>query len=180
MDDIESIEVLKGAAASAIYGSRASNGVILITTKSGTTGKTRITYKANFGVSSMNKIYPLQQLFGQGDGGDFVGGNSFSWGKVLNVKNAPWYDPDVELDKVYNHVEDITELGNSYEQTISANGGNEKTTFYFSMSQSYERAHWQTFDEYKKTVSTVYGHSPTRHVPSDFTRRTFRLKVATF
>ena len=176
MDDIESIEVLKGAAASAIYGSRASNGVILITTKSGTTGKTRITYKANFGVSSMNKIYPLQQLFGQGDGGDFVGGNSFSWGKVLNVKNAPWYDPDVELDRVYNHVEDITELGNSYEQTISANGGNEKTTFYFSMSQSYERAHWQTFDEYKKTVSTVYGHSPTRHVPSDFTRRTFRLK----
>ena len=176
MDDIESIEVLKGAAASAIYGSRASNGVILITTKSGTTGKTRITYKTNFGISSMNKIYPLQQFFGQGDGGDFVGGNSFSWGKVLNVKNAPWYDPSVELDRVHNHVEDITELGNSYEQTISANGGNEKTTFYFSMSQSYERAHWQTFDEYKKTVSTVYGHSPTRNVPSDFTRRTFRLK----
>ena len=45
MDDIESIEVLKGAAASAIYGSRASNGVILITTKSGTTGKTKISYK---------------------------------------------------------------------------------------------------------------------------------------
>ena len=64
MDDIESIEVLKGAAASAIYGSRASNGVILITTKSGTTGKTRITYKANYGISCMNKIYPLQQQFG--------------------------------------------------------------------------------------------------------------------
>ena len=77
MDDIESIEVLKGAAASAIYGSRASNGVILITTKSGTTGKTRITYKANYGISSMNKIYPLQKYFGQGDAGDFVGGNSF-------------------------------------------------------------------------------------------------------
>ena len=55
MDDIESIEVLKGAAASAIYGSRASNGVILITTKSGTTGKTKITYKANYGISGMNK-----------------------------------------------------------------------------------------------------------------------------
>ena len=48
MDDIESIDVLKGAAASAIYGSRASNGVILITTKSGTTGKTKITYKSSF------------------------------------------------------------------------------------------------------------------------------------
>ena len=102
MDDIESIEVLKGAAASAIYGSRASNGVILITTKSGTTGKTRITYKANYGISGMNKIYPLQQYFGQGDGGDFVGGNSYSWGKILNVSGAPWYDSGQQVDKVYD------------------------------------------------------------------------------
>ena len=180
MDDIESIEVLKGAAASAIYGSRASNGVILITTKSGTTGKTRITYKANFGVSSMNKIYPLQKYFGQGDAGDFVGGNSFSWGKALNVKDAPWYDPNRDPDQVYNHVEDITELGNNYEQTMSAHGGNEKTTFYFSMSQSYERSHWQTYDEYKETVSTVFGHTPTRDIPSDFSRKTFRLKGSHF
>ena len=176
MDDIESIQVLKGAAASAIYGSRASNGVILITTKSGTTGKTKINYKMTYGISGMNKIYPLQQRFGQGDGGDFVGGNSYSWGKVLNVKDAPWYDSNRETNQVYNHVEDITEIGNNYEQSISALGGNEKTTFYFSMSQSYERAHWQTFNEYKKTVSTIFGHEPTRDVPSDFLRKTFRVK----
>ena len=176
MDDIQSIQVLKGAAASAIYGSRASNGVILITTKSGTTGKTKINYKMTYGISGMNKIYPLQQRFGQGDGGDFVGGNSYSWGKVLNVKDAPWYDSNRETNQVYNHVEDITEIGNNYEQSISALGGNEKTTFYFSMSQSYERAHWQTFNEYKKTVSTIFGHEPTRDVPSDFLRKTFRVK----
>ena len=180
MDDIESIEVLKGAAASAIYGSRASNGVILITTKSGTTGKTKITYKVNYGISGMNKIYPLQQYFGQGDAGDFVGGNSYSWGKVLNVRGAPWFDSSRELDQVYDHVEDITEIGNNYEQTVSAMGGNEKTTFYFSMSENYERAHWQTFNEYKKTVSTVFGHQPTRDIPSDFLRRTFRLKGSHF
>ncbi|MBA64694.1 MAG: hypothetical protein CMG55_02715 [Candidatus Marinimicrobia bacterium] len=180
MDDIESIEVLKGAAASAIYGSRASNGVILITTKSGTTGKTKITYKANYGISGMNKIYPLQQYFGQGDAGDFVGGNSYSWGKVLNVKGAPWFDSSRELDEVYDHVQDITEIGNNYEQTVSAMGGNEKTTFYFSMSENYERAHWQTFSEYKETVSTVFGHQPTRDIPSDFLRKTFRLKGSHF
>ena len=180
MDDIESIDVLKGAAASAIYGSRASNGVILITTKSGTTGKTKITYKVNYGISGMNKIYPLQQYFGQGDGGDFVGGNSYSWGKVLNVKGSPWFDSNRELDEVYDHVEDITEIGNNYEQTVSALGGNDKTTFYFSMSENYERAHWQTFNEYKKTVSTVFGHQPTRNIPSDFSRKTFRLKGSHF
>ena len=180
MEDIESIDVLKGAAASAIYGSRASNGVILITTKSGTTGKTKITYKVNYGISSMNKIYPLQQHFGQGDGGDFVGGNSFSWGKILNVKGAPWFDSNRESDNVFNHVEDITETGNNYEQTVSVLGGNDKTTFYFSMSQNYERAHWQTFNEYKETVSTVFGHQPTRNIPSDFMRKTFRLKGSHF
>ena len=180
MDDIESIEVLKGAAASAIYGSRASNGVILITTKSGTTGKTKITYKANYGISGMNKIYPLQQYFGQGDAGDFVGGNSYSWGKVLNVRGAPWFDSDIDTNLVYNHVEDITEIGSNYEQTVSAMGGNDKTTFYFSMSENYERAHWQTFSEYKKTVSTVFGHRPTREIPSDFLRKTFRLKGSHF
>ena len=176
MDDIESIEVLKGAAASAIYGSRASNGVILITTKSGTTGKTKISYKANYGISGMNKIYPLQQQFGQGDAGDFVGGNSFSWGKTLNTKNAPWFDAARDEDEVFDHVEDITGIGNNFEQTISVLGGSEKTTFYFSMSQSYEKAHWQTFNEYQNTVSTTFGHEPTRNVPSDFLRKTFRIK----
>jgi len=180
MDDIESIEVLKGAAASAIYGSRASNGVILITTKSGTTGKTRIAYKVNYGISGMNKIYPLQKYFGQGDAGDFVGGNSFSWGKTLNVSSAPWFNSNREIDEVFDHVEDITEIGNNYEQTFSVNGGNDKTTFYFSMSQNYERAHWQTFDEYRETVSTTFGHEPTRKVPSDFMRKTFRIKGSHF
>ncbi len=180
MDDIESIEVLKGAAASAIYGSRASNGVILITTKSGTTGKTRIAYKVNYGISGMNKIYPLQKYFGQGDAGDFVGGNSFSWGKALNVSGAPWFNSNREIDEVFDHVEDITEIGNNYEQTFSVNGGNDKTTFYFSMSQNYERAHWQTFDEYRETVSTTFGHQPTRKVPSDFMRKTFRIKGSHF
>ena len=176
MNDIESIEVLKGAAASAIYGSRASNGVILITTKSGTTGKTKITYKSIYGISGMNKIYPLQQLFGQGDAGDFEVGRSYSWGKALNVKKAKWYDSEREEEEVFNHVDDISETGNNFEQSMSAYGGNDRTTFYFSMSQNYERAHWQTFNEYKKTVSTIFGHEPTRNIPSDFQRQTFRLK----
>ena len=176
MNDIESIEVLKGAAASAIYGSRASNGVILITTKSGTTGKTRITYKTNYGISGMNKVYPLQQKFGQGDMGDFGGGESYSWGKVLNVKGAKWFDPTRDIDQTYNHVDDISEIGNNFEQSISVNGGSERTTFYLSMTQSYEKAHWQTFDQYKETVSTVFGHKPTRNIPSDFKRQTFRIK----
>ena len=90
-----------------------------------------------------------------------------SWGKALNVSGAPWFNSNREIDEVFDHVEDITEI-NNYEQTFSVNGGNDKTTFYSSMSQNYERAHWQTFDEYRETVSTTFGHQPTRKVPSDF------------
>mgnify|MGYP006157537885 CR=1 FL=1 len=178
MDDIESIEVLKGAAASAIYGSRASNGVILITTKSGRTGQTKIKYKSNYGISGLSSKYPLQKRFGQGDAGYFVAGENFSWGRPLNTKNSPWYNSNQTEDVVYDHVGDISEYGNSYEQSLSAYGGSDRTTFYFSMLDSYERSHWQTFDQYKETVSTVFGHTPNRDVPSDYKKRTVRIKAS--
>lgn len=58
-NDIESYEILKDGAATAIYGSRAANGVILITTKKGTIGKSQFTYEGNYGVASANKRYDL-------------------------------------------------------------------------------------------------------------------------
>ena len=82
----------------------------------------------------------------------------------------------MDEDEVFDHVKDITGIGNNFEQAVSVLGGNEKTTFYFSMSQSYEKAHWQTFNEYENTVSTTFGHEPTRNIPSDFLRNTFRIK----
>ena len=101
IDDIASIEVLKGAAASAIYGSRASNGVILITTKSGKTGKMQITYKTQYGVSGVKKNYPLQTWFGQGAGGDTLTNSIFSWGRPLNVAGAPWYNSNINNCLLY-------------------------------------------------------------------------------
>ena len=59
-DDIESIEVLKGASASAIYGSKASAGVIIITTKKGTTGKPRWTVNGQVGHYSLSNEYPIR------------------------------------------------------------------------------------------------------------------------
>ncbi len=176
IDDIESIEVLKGAAASAIYGSRASNGVILITTKSGKTGKTQITYKTQFGISSVNKNYPLQQRFGQGAGGNYLESSTFSWGPPLNVKGAPWYNSTIKQDSVYDHLSSISDVGYSQEQNIIASGGTERTTFYLSFGRTYEKSHWINYSKYKDIVPTTFGHKPTREVPSDYTRYSIRLK----
>ena len=176
IDDIASIEVLKGAAASAIYGSRASNGVILITTKSGKTGKMQITYKTQYGVSGVKKNYPLQTWFGQGAGGDTLTNSTFSWGRPLNVVGAPWYNSNINEDKIYDHMASISGLGFAREQSFIASGGTDKTTFYLSLGKAYEKSHWIDWGSYKNLVSTIYGHIPNREIPSDYTRYTVRLK----
>jgi TonB-dependent SusC/RagA subfamily outer membrane receptor len=68
-NDIESIEILKGAAASAIYGARAAQGVVLITTKSGRAGQTRYNFRSSFGFDDVNKSIPLQRSYGRGQEG---------------------------------------------------------------------------------------------------------------
>ncbi|HET9012547.1 MAG TPA: TonB-dependent receptor plug domain-containing protein, partial [Gemmatimonadaceae bacterium] len=65
-DDIESVEILKGAAAGAIYGSRAANGVILITTKKGRAGLTRYSLRSSYSNDEITRKYPLQRSFSQG------------------------------------------------------------------------------------------------------------------
>ncbi|HEX9704241.1 MAG TPA: TonB-dependent receptor plug domain-containing protein, partial [Gemmatimonadales bacterium] len=90
--DIESIEILKGAAAAAIYGARAGQGVVLITTKRGTAGPTRYSFRSSFSADDINRTYPLQRSWGQGSLGGPPGdcdraagrGNFFcrtSWGE---------------------------------------------------------------------------------------------------
>src|SRR5438046_5210078 len=68
-NDIESVEILKGPAASAIYGARAAAGVVLITTKSGRSGPTRFTFRSSTSFDDLNHAYPLQTMFGRGDAG---------------------------------------------------------------------------------------------------------------
>ncbi|MFQ5632255.1 MAG: carboxypeptidase-like regulatory domain-containing protein, partial [bacterium] len=108
LEDIESIEILKGAAASAIYGSRASNGVLLITTKSGRPGKTKISYKSFLSFSEQSRFYPLQTWFGQGTKGAFRKNYSRSWGAPLNVPGAPHYDPSQPETEVFDHAREVT------------------------------------------------------------------------
>ena len=68
-NDIESVEILKGPAASAIYGSRAANGVVLITTKSGRPGVNEIQWRSSVALDRVNKFVPLQTKYGQGMAG---------------------------------------------------------------------------------------------------------------
>ena len=84
-EDIENMEVLKGASAAALWGTRAANGVVVITTKKGkdTKGKVNITFKSTVSFDKVNKMPPLQTTYGEGSGGFFRQGNKYSYGDLI-------------------------------------------------------------------------------------------------
>ncbi|GHV14295.1 SusC/RagA family TonB-linked outer membrane protein [Bacteroidia bacterium] len=108
-DDIESISVLKGPSATALYGSRAGNGVLLITTKKGTLdGGPRVSLTSNFTVEKLMIQPKYQNVYGQGTLGEFQNNLRSSWGpkmegQILKANNATWAgilsnDPVLLLD----------------------------------------------------------------------------------
>jgi len=129
-NDIESVEILKGAAAGAIYGSRAAQGVILITTKSGHAGATRVSTRSSVSSDRPARYYPLQHRFGQGLRGVAAGvcddpGKSAcrrSWGNDLQVAGTP----------VFDHSHEGYQPGHVIENALTISGGNDRTTFYLS------------------------------------------------
>lgn len=94
-NDIESINVLKGQAAAALYGLRASNGVIVITTKKGKGGALGVpvvSFTSNVIVDKVSRLPEVQQKYAQGSGGVFRPANSFSWGpKLTDLPNNATY-----------------------------------------------------------------------------------------
>lgn len=99
-NDIESVNILKGQAASALYGMRASNGVVVITTKSGKSarhGKPEISFNSSVAFDVISVMPDLQTKYAQGSGGTYAAVNSFSWGpKISDLSN----DAKVGGDKV--------------------------------------------------------------------------------
>lgn len=120
-EDIESFDVLKDGAATAIYGSRAANGVILITTKSGKKGSLKVSYSSVFGVASAAKTYDLLQT------PDFL---VISNEKRTNRGQAPW-----AVGNTYNTDWQGAVLRNAPQTTHNLNfsGGSEKTKYYLSL-----------------------------------------------
>ncbi|MBD1428222.1 SusC/RagA family TonB-linked outer membrane protein [Sphingobacterium litopenaei] len=99
-NDIESINILKGQAASALYGMRASNGVIIINTKSGKSagkGKAQINYTSNVSFDKVAVLPDFQKTYAQGSGGNFNPTASTSWGPLIeNLSKDPGYGGETD------------------------------------------------------------------------------------
>ena len=146
-NDIESISVLKGPAATALYGSRASNGAIIITTKKGKRGiggkaKTDVTLNSNVTFSSVLKLPETQDQFGQGDLDNIIDDRreNFSWGLPFDGQLRPWGQEINGRQRVKpyealpDNIRDFYDVGVAYNNNLSFSGGTEKTTYYLSLA----------------------------------------------
>ncbi|WP_163410410.1 SusC/RagA family TonB-linked outer membrane protein [Flavobacterium ajazii] len=146
-EDIESMNVLKGPSAAALYGSRASNGVIVITTKKGSkNGKANISVSSNFMASSAYNLLNQQDVYGQGNGGVYNAASVNSWGpKMEGQQVAAWQlvdNPNYAGPATYaftpqpNNATDFFKTGYSLSNNLTASMGNDKTQGYFSYTST--------------------------------------------
>ena len=123
-NDIENITVLKGAAAAALYGQDAANGVIMITTKQGEKGKIKVQANSSWQWDEPTRLPQLQQTYAPGAQGFYKDKTSGGWGPMLS-----------EGDVIYDNLGNYFKTGFYHKYDFSVNGGSEKF-------QAYASANW--------------------------------------
>ncbi|HEX3934103.1 MAG TPA: SusC/RagA family TonB-linked outer membrane protein, partial [Puia sp.] len=125
-EDIESLSVLKGAAAAALYGSRAADGVVIITTKRGAEGTARVGVASKVSSSWADKLPQTQNVFGNGiynNNGTFNGITYESWGPPIPADSAK-----------YNNIKNFFQHGIVYDNNVNVSGGSKNGSFFLSAS----------------------------------------------
>lgn len=126
-EDIETLSVLKGAAAAALYGSRAADGVVIITTKKGAEGRVTVNATSKISTSWANKLPEVQTVFGPGTyatNGVFTKDGIYdSWGEKITAS-----------EKVYDNIGNFFQNGLIYDNNINLSGGTKNSSFYLSGS----------------------------------------------
>jgi TonB-linked SusC/RagA family outer membrane protein len=131
-DDIESVNILRGGAATALYGLRGSNGVVVITTKSARAGTFRVNYSTSYGIDQVDKFPDVQSKFSQGTG--FVYDPASFWPEW-----GPTVDKAIALDpthpkELYNQYKRAYINGNQDRNTLNFSGGTDKASLNSSLS----------------------------------------------
>ena len=131
-EDIENIEILKGASAAAIYGSRAAAGVIIISTKRGKSGKTRISFTQDLGTVKVRRLLGVRQFTAETAG-------SLSSNPATSAALKQQFLDAQAAGKIFDYEKEVYDhTGFTRNTVVSMTGGSEKTTFYFSAAQKDE------------------------------------------
>ncbi len=157
-DDIESVSVLKGPAATALYGIQAGSGVVIITTKKGARSdvrQTSVTFNTSASVEEVNRYFPLQDQYAQGTAGnlDVAPGATFMFGPLLSdlrhsgtltdprypdgrivLATDPTANPDAPV-QAFDNQRNFYQTGRTYNNHVSISSGNRNGNMYFSIGR---------------------------------------------
>ena len=158
-NDIENITVLKGAAAAALYGQDAANGVIMITTKQGEAGKIKVQANGSWQWDTPTRLPKLQQTYAPGAQGFYKDQTSGGWGPMLG-----------ENDKIYDNLGNFFQTGFYHKYDFSVTGGSEKFQAYASVNWS--KADGIIPEDYKQRFGALIKAS---YSPADWV--TFQMGV---
>jgi TonB-linked SusC/RagA family outer membrane protein len=172
-DDIASVQILKGASAAALWGTKAANGVIQITTKKGGGDRTVISFKSTVSIDGVSQFYDLQDTYGQGSGGVYAVNGTRSWGdKIANRSGAAdGFDPNgayfldqITGNKFYNitqknsrqtflkeNYDQIFGKGHYWDNNLSLSSGNAKTNYFFSLGDIKQNGVIRNSSDYRRT-----------------------------
>ena len=136
-EDIESISVLKGPNAAALYGERGGNGVIMVTTKKGSRKKgLGISYSGNVTVTEAAYFLDMQDVYGQGTGGEYDMNSTSSWGpKMEGQLLESWTGEQVPFTAQNDRIEDFTRTGVEQNHSVAFTGGNDQGAFRASIGK---------------------------------------------
>jgi len=205
-DDIESMTVLKGPAATTLYGSRGASGVVLITTKKGSnsaSGHPKVSIGSSYSVEQVNLVFKEQSSFGSGykscngcgGGTDIFMGENFSWGAPLDGKVIPWTaipaDADgnllplnngkiEQLSRPYsaipNHVESFFDNGSTNRNNFSIDGGDAKYKYFLSFTNFNNKGIIPNANYFKNNVLLNMSGQFTDRLSSAFTLNYTKIK----
>src|SRR5258705_3779776 len=177
-DDIATIQVLKGASAAAIWGTRAANGVVIMNNKKGASNsKLNVSFKTTYSIDEVNLNYALQSAYGQGSNGAWAANNARSWGdKIANraggadaVNTAADYfvgyptgniyypittknNKETFLDKNYKSAFDT---GHYLNTSLSVSGGDAKSNYFMSIGDMNHQGAIRNNSNYRRATFRI-------------------------
>ena len=171
-DDVENMTILKGAAATALYGSRAANGVILITTKSGKKQNgVGVEYNGGLQWESVLRLPQAQNDFGMGWYGNKTDDENGSWGPKFDgsmLRYGSIYDYSQKMKSyvaIKDNMKDFFDTGMRYNNSVSFSNATDATTYYVSLSQIHDDGIIPTSaDSYTKYTFSANGSQKVKNV----------------
>lgn len=165
-NDIENITVLKGGAASALYGLRGSNGVVVITTKRGRgQSKPVLSFSSDYTMDEVSVLPELQSKYAQGSGGNFNQNTSLSWGPALADLNPATLDKGgkpLVPGKAYDNVSPFFRTGHTFNNAFDLSGAGEYGNFALGLGYTKQEGVVPTtgMERYNAKVAGDFNLSP--------------------